>query len=102
MVCGKGTVTDDGTVVESRPPHHMVWAWHHRWKPEIVAEGGEARCTFDLEQEGPLVKLTITHEGLPKLIEAVSGGWPRILASLKSFLESGEPLPNTSDGAKGK
>jgi hypothetical protein len=41
------------------------------------------------------VKLTIAHtidkEGA-KLIEAVSGGWPKILSSLKSMLETGQPI----------
>jgi hypothetical protein len=42
--------------------------------------------------------LTVIHEiDKPdsKLIEAVSGGWPRILASLKSLLETGESLEAT-------
>jgi hypothetical protein len=30
-----------------------------------------------------------------KLIEAVSRGWPMILGSLKSLLETGEPLEET-------
>jgi hypothetical protein len=44
------------------------------------------------------VKLTITHEiDRPdsKLIEAVSGGWPRILSNLKSLLETGEVVLKT-------
>jgi hypothetical protein len=43
-----------------------------------------------------VTKLTITHViGAPnaKFIEAVSGGWPIIMASLKSLIETGEPLP---------
>ena len=39
------------------------------------------------------VKLTITHvmdRAASKLIEAVSGGWPRIHSNLKSLLETGE------------
>ncbi len=37
-----------------------------------------------------------------KLIGAVSGGWPLILASLKSLLETGEPLEETRRWPKGK
>ena len=42
-----------------------------------------------------MVKLTVTHEAdrPHKLIEAVSDGWPRVLSSLKSLLETGEGLP---------
>jgi hypothetical protein len=42
-----------------------------------------------------LVKLTLTHEGFvegSKLLDGISKGWPAILSSLKSLLESGEPL----------
>jgi len=45
------------------------------------------------------VKLTILHEieqDGSKFIEAVSGGWPQILSSLKSLLETGEPLARPS------
>ena len=44
------------------------------------------------------MKLTITHEidkPESKLIQAVSNGWPHILSSLKSLLETGEPLEET-------
>ncbi len=55
--------------------------------------------TYELEQQGDSVKLTVIHEiDKPdsKLIEAVSNGWPKILSSLKSLLETGEPLEQTS------
>ena len=55
--------------------------------------------TYELEQHGDSVKLTVTHEiDKPdsKLIEAVSNGWPLILASLKSLLETGESLEMTN------
>jgi hypothetical protein len=45
------------------------------------------------------VKLTLTHEiAIPgsKVIAAVSNGWPAVLASLKSLLETGEPLSATT------
>jgi hypothetical protein len=36
-----------------------------------------------------------------KFLEAVSGGWPMILASLKSLLETGESLVETRKWAEG-
>jgi hypothetical protein len=69
---------------------------------ELKAEG-YSRCTFELEPKGPLVKLTVTHESEKsesKLISAVSNGWPPILSSLKSLLETGEPLPGSSGWPK--
>jgi uncharacterized protein YndB with AHSA1/START domain len=100
MTAPNGKLTDEGEVVESNPPSRLVITWHHRLFPDAAAEGA-ARCTFDLVQEGPLVKLTVTHEAGPKLLAGVSDGWPRILSSLKSLLEGGEALANTRDWPKG-
>jgi hypothetical protein len=53
---------------------------------------------IELEQVGEVVKLTITHEvDKPgsKFIQAVSSGFPEILSSLKSLLETGKALPGT-------
>ena len=53
---------------------------------------------------GRAVRFTFTHEidrSEAKLITAVSGGWPHILASLKSLLETGEPLEETRRWPKG-
>jgi hypothetical protein len=63
----------------------------------MTAEGF-SRPTYELEQKDDMVKLTVTHEmdkSESKLIKAVSGGWPMILASLKSLLETGESLEAT-------
>ena len=50
--------------------------------------------TFDIEPGGPVVKLTVTHDNLgPKTLRDISGGWPMVIASLKSFLETGRELP---------
>lgn len=91
MVFSDGRVADTGEVVEADPPRHLVLTWRNEFKPEMKAEG-PAHCTYDIEPLGDAVKLTITHSidrPRSKLIEAVSGGWPRILSNLKSFLETG-------------
>jgi hypothetical protein len=69
--------------------------WRNQFKPELRAEG-VARCTFELVEDGPQMKLTVIHEidvSPSKLIAAVSGGWPGIISSLKSLLETGTALP---------
>ena len=58
-----------------------------------------------MEVVGESVKLTVLHEierPESKLIQAVSNGWPHLLASLKSMLETGEPLAETRTWPKGK
>jgi hypothetical protein len=66
----------------------------HENKPELKVEGASL-CTMELEPNGPAVKLSITHtiEREPsKFIEAVSGGWPKIISNLKSLLETGSTV----------
>ncbi|MBO0699882.1 MAG: ATPase, partial [Zavarzinella sp.] len=56
------------------------------------------RLTYELEKAGEAVKLTVVHEmdkPESKFIGAVSNGWPHILASLKSLLETGASLEET-------
>ena len=92
MVRPDGSLPDTGEILEIDPPRRMVILWLNEWKPELKAEG-PSRCTIELEPVDGAVKPTITHEidrlG-SKLITAVSEGWPRILSSLKSLLETEE------------
>ncbi len=97
MVAGDGTITDAGEILEAEPEKRLVIKWRNEFRPELKAEG-YTRCTFGIEPEGDAVKLTIVHQiDRPgaKVIEAVSGGWPKILSSLKSLLETGTPLEIT-------
>ncbi len=94
MVSPDGQILDAGEIVEAEPPRRLVIRWLHQNKPELRAEG-ESRCTMELEPNGGAVKLSITHtiEREPsKLIEAVSGGWPKIISNLKSLLETGSAV----------
>ena len=91
LVFADGRVADTGEVVEIDRPRRLVLKWRNEFKPELKAEG-YSLCTFELEAMGGAVKLTITHaldRPDSKFIEAVSGGWPRILSNLKSLLETG-------------
>jgi uncharacterized protein YndB with AHSA1/START domain len=92
-----GRVGDSGEILDIEPPKRLVLSWRNEFKPELRAEG-YSRLTYLLEQQGDMVKFTLTHEmerDQSKLIEEVSGGWPALLASLKSMLETGEPLEAT-------
>ena len=95
-------------VLVSEPPHRLSYTWHAITEDfgraieadptEIAALAAEplSRVTFEIEQQGELVKLTVVHAGFEegsRLREGVSNGWPQILASLKTLLETGEPLP---------
>ena len=92
-----GRVADAGEVVEIEPQRRLVLRWRNEFMPELREEG-YSRMTYEIEKKGESVKLTVIHEmerGGSKLIDAVSGGWPMILSSLKSLLETGQALEET-------
>jgi len=69
----------------------------------MTAEGF-TRMTYELEAKGETVKLTLTHtmdKRDSKTIKAVSNGWPHLLASLKSLLETGKSLEGTDRWPEG-
>jgi uncharacterized protein YndB with AHSA1/START domain len=93
MVHGDGKVTDAGEVLELTPPERLVLKWRNEF-PELKPEG-YTQCTFELSKQGELTRLEVVHEAEmdnSKTIAAISGGWPRILSNLKTFLETGEVL----------
>jgi uncharacterized protein YndB with AHSA1/START domain len=92
-----GRTADTGEVLEYDPPRRLAVKWRNEFRPELKEEG-YSRCVIEVEPLGDAVKLTVTHtieREDSKFIAAVSGGWPAILSSLKSLLETGEPLPKT-------
>ena len=89
-----GRTFDSGEILESDPPRRLVIKWINEFRPELKAEG-YSRCTYEIVETTQSVKLTVTHEiDVPnaKFIDAVGGGWPQILSSLKTYLETGAPL----------
>jgi len=86
-----GRVINSGQVLENRPPTRLVLSWRNELKPELRAEGF-SQLIVDSEQQGDLVKLTLSQEidrAASALIDDVANGWPIILSSLKSLLETG-------------
>jgi uncharacterized protein YndB with AHSA1/START domain/DNA-binding transcriptional ArsR family regulator len=106
--------TDHGQVVlEAEPYRRLSYTWqlpqpHHAelfgWSAERLAElqrEPRSRVCFELEPAGDAVKLTVTHSGFAPgspMLDAVSGkteqtgGWPELLANLKTLLETGETM----------
>lgn len=103
----------EGEVIESRSPKGEL-EWHGKIlksvpESEVVFTFDELECgeppskvTFKVERlgegtfpQGEAVQLTVIHEDFPegsKVREGVSNGWPAILSSLKSLLETGKSL----------
>ncbi|HWE89835.1 MAG TPA: metalloregulator ArsR/SmtB family transcription factor [Pseudonocardiaceae bacterium] len=95
-------------VTAAEPPRTLSYTWHtftpefgeaYDFDPDqLAAWTAEPRSTvtFDIEPVGEFVKLTVTHSGFEPgsgVFEGINHGWPAILSSLKSLLETGEPLP---------
>ncbi len=94
LVSGDDQVYDAGEIVEADPPRRLVIRWQNQIKPELNAEGASL-CTMEIERSGTAIKLSVTHtieRDASKLIEAVSGGWPKVLSNLKSLLENGSAV----------
>jgi len=92
-----GRIGDQGKILEFEPERRLVLTWRNEFKSDLREEG-ESQLTYELEPQGDSVKLTLIHEmNKPgsKLIDAVSTGWPMILSSLKSLLETGESIEET-------
>jgi len=90
-----GAVDMVGRVVEHTPPRCLAFSWAR--PADFDDEAKHSQVRFEIEpQGGGLVRLTVIHDGLegdPKMLSGISGGWPQVLSHLKTFLETGRPLP---------
>ena len=106
-------------VLESDPYRRLSYTWH-TFTPEWFAQSAQwlsedflakatherrSKVTFDLEPVGELVKLTVVHDDFDPgsvVLDSIQHGWPEILSSLKTLLETGEVLPTVApDDAAG-
>jgi DNA-binding transcriptional ArsR family regulator/uncharacterized protein YndB with AHSA1/START domain len=96
-------------ILESDPYRRLAYTWH-TFTPEWGAQHGfdpataaawraepRSKVAFDIEEAGHgVVKLTVVHDGFEPgsgVLQGVSTGWPAVLASLKTLLETGAALP---------
>jgi uncharacterized protein YndB with AHSA1/START domain len=84
-----------GEVLVCAPPARLTVTWNVNW-PGLVAALGQTLVAFEIEPAGGAVRLTMTesHERplSDDILEGGRQGWPAILSSLKSLLETGQPL----------
>lgn len=84
-----------GEVVECDPPRKLTVTFNVNW-PELIEKLGPTLVTYEIEPAGDAVRLTMTEShDRPLGDDILSGGrqgWPAILCSLKSLLETGEAL----------
>ena len=90
-----GSVHISGEVIKYQYPKKLTITWNVNW-PGLVENLGTTLVTYDIEPDGDAVRLTMTEShDRPLSDDILSGGrqgWPAILSSLKSVLETGEAL----------
>src|SRR5919112_516682 len=107
------TIADDEQVVlDAEPYRRLSYTWHTvtpEWAAALdlsddardrLAAEPRSKVTFEIEPlDDEQVKLTVVHDGLDPdglMGSLISTGWPRVLSNLKTLLETGETLPDSS------
>jgi uncharacterized protein YndB with AHSA1/START domain len=92
---GDGHLHISGEVAECMPYRKLSFTFNVNW-PELIEKLGATLVTYEIEPAGDAVRLTMTEShDRPLDDDILSGGrqgWPAILSSLKSLLETGAPL----------
>lgn len=90
-----GALHISGEVIECDRPRKLTVTFNVNW-PELIEKLGPTLVTWEIEQAGEAVKLTLIQSHDRELSDDIlSGGrsgWPAILSGLKSVLETGRPL----------
>lgn len=87
------TVELIGDVVEVTPPRRLVITWSNASQYEDATK--HSRVTFEIEPYEDMVRLTVTHDELEAgsgMAKGISKGWPVVLSSMKSYLETGQGI----------
>ena len=92
---GDGALHISGEVVEYDPPRRLAFTFNVNW-PALIEKLGQTLVSYEIEPAGDAGRLTMTEShDRPMSDDILSGGrqgWPAILSSLKSLLETGKPL----------
>jgi uncharacterized protein YndB with AHSA1/START domain len=84
----EGDIKIVGEILESNPPTRLVMTWA---SPNNMAD--ESQVTFDISMKDDMVRLDVVHSKLSDdMGRGISIGWPLVLSSMKSFLETGKPI----------
>ncbi len=95
-----------GKVLVCEPCRKLVYTWNQNDKPEVAKKrDGLSRVTYELTPMGAQVKLRLIHENLlpediekdPTTFRGINNGWPAVISSLKSLLETGEAIALSTD-----
>ncbi len=89
-----GSLAVEGEVLEVEEPRRLAYTWHVLYN-DVAATETPSRVLWELERVGESVRLRMTHDRFPAgsaVYPEISEGWAPLLSSLKSLIETGEPL----------
>jgi len=90
-----GSLHISGEVIECQPLKRLTVTFNVNW-PGLIERLGRMLVTYEIEEAGDAVRLTMieAHDRplSDDILEGGRQGWPAILSSLKSLLETGHPL----------
>ena len=89
-----GSLSVEGEVLEVDEPRRLAYTWHVLYN-DVAATETPSRVLWELEPVGESVRLRMTHDRFPAgsaVYPQISEGWAPLLSSLKSLIETGEPL----------
>jgi len=95
-----------GEVLVCEPARKLVYTWNMKDKepPEVTKKRQSlSRVTYEITPAGPVVKFRLIHENLlpediekdPNTFRGINNGWPAVISSLKSLLETGEAITHS-------
>jgi uncharacterized protein YndB with AHSA1/START domain len=90
----EGKLIVRGEVLENDAPRRLSYTFQSMHEPHNGTEK-PSRVVMDLERQRDQVKLTVTHDDFApdsKVFASISNGWPLVLSSLKSYLETNRVL----------
>jgi uncharacterized protein YndB with AHSA1/START domain len=90
----EGKLITEGKILENDPPRRLAYTFRSMHEPFNGSEK-PSRVVFELEPQRGQVKLTVTHDDFAedsKVFPSISNGWPLVLSSLKSYLETNRVL----------
>ncbi|HTR40771.1 MAG TPA: SRPBCC family protein [Pseudomonadales bacterium] len=99
----------EGKVLECEPNRKLVYTWNQNDQPDVAAKrSGPSRVTYEITPMGEQVRFRLIHENLlpddmeknPNTHRGINNGWPAVISSLKSLLETGEAIAFPSNGGK--
>ena len=105
---GKESKFNDGKVLACEPGRKLVYEFALKDTPDVAAKrDGPSRVTYELTPVGSQVRFRVIHENLvrddlatdPDSLKGVDNGWPAVISSLKSLLETGEAIPLDACGS---